>query len=140
MLAWDVALALWVLGCVALGFWTASSVRRLEPVGDTLLVSSRALAEASEAIDGIREIPLVGGSIGDVGDRIAEIARSARESGQETRRSVDEIALSLPVAIVIVAIVPPLVAYLAVRRRWLREIRATEAARDAASRDLVGAR
>ena len=139
VLTWDVALALWVLGCVALGFWTASSVRRLEPVGDTLLVSSRALSDAADAFDRLSLIPLVGGSIGDVGDRIEQVARSARQSGLETRRSVDQIAVSLPLAIVIVAVVPPLVAYLAVRRRWMLGIRASESARDVAtSRGVVG--
>jgi len=141
VLGWDLALAAWVLACVALGVWTASSVRRLEPEGDTLLVSSRALTEASEAFDRLRNVPLVGGSIGDVGERVDEIARSARESGLETRRSVDEIAMSLPIAIVVVAVVPPLVAYLAVRRRWMRDIRERESSGEtAASRDLVGAR
>jgi hypothetical protein len=123
VLGWDIALALWVVGCVALGFWTAASVRRLEPVGDTLLVSSRALSQASDAFDRIRGIPLVGGSIGDVGDRIREISRSAHNSGVETRRSVQQISLTLPLAIVVVAVVPPLVAYLAVRRRWTRDLR-----------------
>jgi hypothetical protein len=130
VLTWDIVLAAWVLACVVLGVWTASSIQRLEPVGDTLLVSSRALTETADGFDRIRNIPLIGGNIGDIGDRIRQIARSARESGVETRRSVDQLSVALPIAIVVVAVVPPLVAYLAVRRRWMHEIRVTEMARD----------
>ena len=121
-------MALWVAGCIALALWTASSVRRLEPVGDTLIVSSRALEEASSALDSIRSVPFVGADIGEVGDRIREVARSARESGLETRAAVDEVSMTLGIAIVVVAVVPPLVAYVAVRRRWTRELASAAAA------------
>lgn len=121
-------MALWIVGCIALAIWTASSVRRLEPVGDTLMVSSRALGEASDALDSIRDVPFIGADIGNVGDRIDEVARSARESAVETRTAIDQVSMTLAIAIVVVAIVPPLVAYVVVRRRWTRERAPTDGA------------
>jgi len=89
ILGWDIAMVLWVAGCIALALWTSSSVRRLEPVGDTLIVSSRALSEASAALNSIRDVPVIGADIGNVGYRIEQVARSAHESGVETRCLID---------------------------------------------------
>ena len=115
---WDIAIALWIVGCILLAVWIAVSVRRLEPVGDTLVVSSRALEETSAALDTIKDVPFVGDEVTRVSQRIDETARSARESGLEARAAIDSVSITLAVAVLAVAVVPPLAGYLFARRRW----------------------
>jgi hypothetical protein len=69
---WDGAVARWIAACTGLAVWTGISVHRLEPVGETLLVSSRALDETATAIDRLSTVPFVGDALADVGGRIAE--------------------------------------------------------------------
>jgi len=111
-------MALWIVGCILLALWIAASVRRLEPVGDTLVVSSRALEETSAALDTIKDVPFVGDDVARVSERIDETARSARASGLEARAAIDSVSITLAIAVLAVAVVPPLAGYLFVRRRW----------------------
>jgi len=120
VLRWDIAVSLWVIACLGLAIWTAVSVHRLDPVGETLIVSSDALDEVSSALDQITNIPFVGDDIAKVGQRISDTARSARASGLEARSAIDSVAITLAIAIFAVAVIPPVVAYLAVRSTWMR--------------------
>lgn len=117
--AWDVALAVWVAACLGLAVWTGVEVRQLSDVSDTLIVSSRALDTTATAIDRLRQVPLVGQDVGDVADRISQTADSARASGASSRATIRRLSLLLAFAIFVIAVVPPVVAYLVVRRRLI---------------------
>jgi hypothetical protein len=120
VLRWDIAVSAWVIACLGLAIWTAVSVHRLDPVGQTLIVSSDALDEVSSALDKLTNIPFVGDDIARVTQRISDTAKSARASGVEARSSIDSMAITLSIALFAIAVIPPVVAYLAVRSRWVR--------------------
>jgi hypothetical protein len=112
---WDIAVGVWCVSCVVLSLWTGFAVHRVKTVGDTLLVSSRALETTAAAVHRLAGVPFVGDDLSSLGDQIAQTADSARASGREARASIDSVAITLAVAILVVAVVPPLVVYLALR-------------------------
>ena len=117
---WDVAVAAWSVACLALAVYTGLQVGQLTDIGDTLVVSSRALDSTATAIERLKDVPFVGSDLGHVAEQIAQTADSARASGASSRATIDRVAVLLAVAIFLIAVVPPVVAYLAVRRRLLR--------------------
>jgi hypothetical protein len=117
--AWDVIVAAWSIASLALAVFTGVEVSRLTDIGDTLVVSSRALDSTATAIDRLKNVPFVGSDLGRVADQIAATADSARANGASSRDTIDRVAVLLAIAIFVIAVVPPVVAYLAVRRRLL---------------------
>jgi hypothetical protein len=115
--AWDVAVTVWCVACLGLALYTGVEVSRLTDVGDTLVVSSRALDSTATAIRRLEDVPFVGSDLGRLAGQIEATADSARASGASSRETIDRVAVLLAVAIVVIADVPPVVAYLTVRRR-----------------------
>jgi len=114
---WDAAVTAWVVACLALAVFTGVEVGHLNDVADTLVVSSRALDTTASAIGRLKDVPFVGQDVGKIADQIARTAESARRSGASSRTTIDRVAILLAFAIFIIAVVPPVVAYVAVRRR-----------------------
>jgi hypothetical protein len=114
---WDAVVGVWSVACLALAVYTGVQVSTLTDVSDTLVVSSRALDSTSAAIERLKDVPFVGSDLGRIADEISRTADSARTSGASSRDTIDRVAIVLGVAIFAIAVVPPLVAYLAVRRR-----------------------
>jgi hypothetical protein len=116
---WDAVVGAWSVTCLALAVFTGVEVSRLTDVSDTLVVSSRALDSTSAALDRLKGVPFVGSDLGRIAHQISQTAESARTSGASSRATIDRVAIVLAVAIFAIAVVPPLVAYLAVRRRLI---------------------
>jgi hypothetical protein len=114
---WDTAVAVWVLACLGLAIYTGVEVSRLTDIGDTLVVSSRALDSTAAAMQRLESVPFVGSNLGELAKQISQTADSARASGASSRATIDRVAMLLAFAIFVIAVVPPVVAYLAVRRR-----------------------
>jgi hypothetical protein len=113
--AWDAALVVWAVACCGLAVWTGVEVHRLTDLSETLASSSRALETTATGLDRVADVPFVGGEISQVIERLRETAASARANAASTRRSIDRVAVLIAVSIVTIAVVPPVVAYLAVR-------------------------
>jgi Na+/serine symporter len=115
--AWDAAVAAWVVGCLALAAYTGVEVSHLNDIGHTLVVSSRALDATAAAVERFKDVPFVGGDLGSIAAQISHTAESARASAASSRDTIDRVAILIAVAIFVIAVVPPVVAYIAVRRR-----------------------
>jgi hypothetical protein len=114
---WDAAVGAWVVACLALAVYTGVEVSRLTDIGDTLVVSSRALDSTAAAMERLKSVPFVGSNLGELAGQISRTADSARASGASSRATIDRVAVLLAIAIFVIAVVPPVVAYLTVRRR-----------------------
>lgn len=115
MRIWDAALLVWAVACCGLAVWTGVEIHALTDISDTLETSGRALDTTATGLDRVGDVPFVGAQISEVVDRLRETAESARVNAESTRATIDRIAVLIGVAIVTIAVVPPLVAYLAVR-------------------------
>ncbi len=117
---WDLAVACWIVVCLGLAGWVGVEVTNLRSLTETLVSSSRALEATSAALGQLEGTPLVGDDIGAIAQRLDETAMSARTQAAGARTTINRLAVLIAVAIVVIAVVPPLVAYLAVRRTWRR--------------------
>jgi hypothetical protein len=117
--AWDAAVSAWAVLCLGLAVYTGVEISRLTDIGDTLVVSSRALDSTAAAVERLKNVPFVGSNLGDLAAQIGRTADSARRSGASSRATIGRVALLLAIAIFVIAVVPPVVAWLAVRRRLL---------------------
>ena len=121
---WDAVLVVWVAACCGLAVWTAVEIKGLTDISDTLESSGRALETTATGLDRIGDIPFVGGQVSEVVDRLRETADSARANAASTRTTIDRISLLIGATIVVIAVIPPVVAYLAVRPTIRRRGRA----------------
>ena len=112
---WDIALAVWAIVCTALVLTTAIEIHSLSRLTDTLIRASRAIDTTATGLDRIADIRIVGPDISAVATRLRETSESALANARETTNRIDVVATLVGVAIVLVAVVPPTVAYLAVR-------------------------
>lgn len=130
---WDVAVAAWVLVCLALAAWTAIEIAGLRSLTDTLVSSSQALGTTADVLRQLEGAPFVGDDIGAIADGIAETSATARDRAAEARTSIERLAALIGVSIFVLAVIPPTVAYLAVRRAWVRSFDPDPAGRAAGS-------
>lgn len=125
---WDLAVGTWVAASLALAVWTGVEIASLRSLTDTLSTSSQALTTTADALASLDGVPVVGDDIGNVAGRIRETASSAARSAADGRRTIGQLAGLVAVAIFTLSTVPPVVAYLTIRRSW----RTTPAGRHAA--------
>jgi hypothetical protein len=111
----DVAFALWAAIWIALGVLVWHEVRGLRPLADTVSVAGQSLGDTAAALRSYSAIPLVGSSLRRVAADAAATAVSARASARDGRRSVDQLAIILGIAVPLVAIGPAGVAWALVR-------------------------
>jgi hypothetical protein len=111
----DVAFALWAAIWIALGVLVWHEVRGLRPLADTVSVAGQSLGDTAAALRSYSAIPLVGSSLRRVAADAAATAVSARASARDGRRSVDQLAIILGIAVPLVAIGPAGVGWALVR-------------------------
>ena len=117
---WDVTVAAWVLVCLVLAVWTAIEISGLRSLTDTLDSSSRALGTTAGVLRQLEGAPFVGDDIGAIAGGIEDTADTARLNAADARTSIERLAALIGVSIFVLAAIPPTVAYLTVRRSWLR--------------------
>jgi hypothetical protein len=117
---WDVTVAAWVLVCLALSAWTAIEISGLHSLTDTLDSSSRALGTTAGVLRQLEGAPFVGDDIGAIAGGIEDTAGTARRNAAEARESIARLAALIGISIFVLAATPPAVAYLTVRRSWVR--------------------
>jgi hypothetical protein len=121
---WDAALVVWIVVCCALALWTGLQVHALTDISDTLDSSGRAVEATATGLDRVADVPFVGGQVSEVVARLRDTAESARANAAATRTTIDRIAVLIAITIVVIAVVPPVVAYLAARPTIRRRGRA----------------
>lgn len=117
---WDVTVAAWVVVCLVLAGWTAIEISGLRSLTDTLDSSSRALGTSADVLRQLDGTPFVGDDIGAIADGISETSDTARLNAADARASIERLAALIGISIFALAAIPPAVAYLTVRRSWLR--------------------
>jgi hypothetical protein len=108
--------ALWVAVWIGVGIWTGYEVNNLRSLSDTVVKSGAALQTTGGAIEGLGGIPFVGGDIKRVGRQVTAAGASAVQSGNESRKTVDRLAILLGIAIGLIPTVPVIVLYVLLSR------------------------
>jgi len=120
----DALLIVWTLAWLAIGIWVAIDVHHLGRLSDTLGSAAGALHQTFQGLGVLAHIPLVGGNLGSLVNKINATATSASANAATSKTSVDQLAYLLGVVIVVIPAVPALAVYLPFRIGRMRESRA----------------
>src|SRR4051794_4696762 len=101
----DAALVAWILAWCILGFWVGREVHRLGDVTGSVRGVGGAVVSAGDAIKGLQDLPIVGGTVSKPGAGIAAAGRDAQASADEARTAGTRLGILLGLA---VALIPPL--------------------------------
>jgi hypothetical protein len=133
----DVAVLVWIAGWLVLALLVAREVRDLRELSDTVVVAGVAVEDTGDLVDSLGAVPLVGGQVGQVAERVREAGRSAQVSGRESRSSVDDLSVLLALAIGLVPTLPLLALYAPLRIAWSRDASAVRRAVESDASDPV---
>ena len=134
----DAVVVIWVATWIVVGFMVGREVASLTRFGDTLLMSADALEETAGGLDSLSGVPLVGGRIEDIADRIDEAAGSVRSNAEAATEKVNQLSILLGSAIAVIPSLPVLGLYLPRRyRRWQERRHVLRALDDRPGRDGV---
>ncbi len=139
LLALDAAILIWTVAWIAAAIVVAVEVQDLGDLSDTVGTVGSAAEASGAALDVLGDLPVVGDAVGETlagpAGEIQEAGRSAQESAQSTRRSVDVLSVLLGLAVALIPSTSLLVLYLPARISRVREAQAVEAARREAADD-----
>ena len=133
----DVAVVVWLVAWVVLALLVGREVRDLRQLSDTVIVAGVAVEETGDLVDSLGSVPLVGGQVGEVADRVRAAGRRAQASGRDSRDSTHNLSILLALSIGLIPTLPLLGLYAPLRVTWTREVRAVRRALAAGSADPV---
>ncbi|MFC6089161.1 hypothetical protein [Saccharothrix lopnurensis] len=127
----------WVVSALAAG----DAVRALRAPGDRLADAGRNLSDTfGEAAANARDVPLVGGRLGEALDRGRNAGGTLTDAGATQVEAVETSALWLTVALIVVPVAFLLVTWLPLRLRFARHAAALRRLRDRGRTDLLALR
>jgi hypothetical protein len=121
MLVVDLAIALWILVWLWMGFAVAREVRGIGRVSDTVGRLGAAVTRVGETVGGL---PLVGGQVREPADAIRTTGQRAVESAREARDSSNSVAILLGISIALIPSSPVFLLYIPQRVAAARERKA----------------
>jgi hypothetical protein len=133
----DASVAVWIVAWVVLALLVGREVRDLRQLSDTVVVAGVGVEETGDLVESLCSVPFVGGSVGEVADRVRAAGRSAQASGRDSRDSTDNLSILLALSIGLIPTLPLLGLYAPLRVTWTREARAVRRAVAAGSADPV---
>ncbi len=119
----DLAVAVWVIGCVVLALAVSSNVDGLTHLSDTVTNVGGAVDEAGQALHSLSSLPLIGDRLDQPAQRVSEAGRSVLASGRSSRASVHGLSTLLGWALALIPTVPIVAIYLPFRLGHLRVVR-----------------
>jgi hypothetical protein len=130
---------IWLVAGVVIGI----DIRRQAELSDQVTRVGVALGDVGKSLQVVGGLPLVGGSISSLADRVAQAGADVQRSGSDSRQSLERMGVLVGVAFVAIPLMLMLSIYVPLRLAWRREVRAVRAAlqsADAASLDRLLAR
>jgi hypothetical protein len=120
----DVGVVVWVAVWVVLGVLTWQSLDAQARLGRELMSVGGTVRTTGEAIGAVGGLPLVGGSIGSLGDKVKALGTEVETTGRTTRDGVTRLAVIGALAVGVLPAALALFLYLPVRVRWRRDVKA----------------
>lgn len=119
-----IAFLVWAVAWICLAGYTAYEAYALRSLSNTVVKAGTAVDTTGKALQGIGDIPFVGGRVHTLADQVRAAGQSAVASGRSSRGSVLTLSVLLGIAIGLIPTIPVLALYLPLRLAWRREQRA----------------
>jgi len=119
---YDVALVVWVVFWIVVAVLGAVRIASLGDLADPVVRTAEGLQKTTDALSGLGDIPLIGGSIGKVVTQVRDTAVTARTQAADAKTTIHSTSVLVGVAIGVGMVALGLVLYLPVRLAWRREV------------------
>ena len=116
--ALDALAVFWVTLWLAVGGWVGYEVWQLSSLGTTLAQTGTSLDTSGRALLELQEVPVLGDTVGTIGDEMRQTAARVQGAGQEAREHTQRLAVLLGVAVALGPAAPVLVLHLPRRMGW----------------------
>jgi len=124
----DAAAVIWIAAWIVLALLVGREVRNLRELSDTVVLAGVAVEDTGDLLTTLKNVPFVGGQVGDAAAQVREAGRSAVISGRDSRDSTENLSVLLALSIGLIPTLPLLGLYLPLRFAWTRESRAVRQA------------
>jgi len=114
----DVALVAWIVLCLVLGGLIAYDIHRVDKLATTLVTTTGALVQTSDALGLVGDIPFVGGGLKATVDGIKSKAQDAQAGALDTRTAIEHVSIYAGIAVAVIPAVLMLALYLPLRLSW----------------------
>ena len=98
IVALDFLVIAWVLFCLMLGMAVTKRINHLGALGDGLVSAGDSVSGVGDWIAGLQDIPLIGGSIGAVADKVDDLGAATAQQGVNGKEAVEIDRLGLTLA------------------------------------------
>jgi len=132
----DGLLVAYIVVWVVLGVLIAVDIRAQAELSDQVTRVGGALTDIGESLDMVSAVPLVGGGVGELADRVLDAGESVQQSGRDSRAALERMGVVVGLAFIAVPLMLVLPVYLPLRLAWRREVRAVAGALAGAGPDL----
>jgi hypothetical protein len=126
----DLGLVLWIVVWIVVAAAVSRDVQNLTQLSDNAVTIGDSLASSGHTLQGLRPVPLVGGRIADVGDRIVRTGRKVRSSGYGARKNIHSTSVLLAAAVGVIPSAPLVFLYVPFRIASVRSRRGRRGAHE----------
>ncbi len=127
---WDSLVVLWVTLWLVVGAAVGFEIWQLTAISRSTVASGQALDRAGQALTGLADTPVIGGSTGKLGSEVSTTAASIVSSGQQAGSSIRGLSVLIGFAVAGIPVGSALGAYLPMRRARGRDAAGIRAALD----------
>ena len=115
IVALDFLVIAWVLFCLMLGMAVTKRINHLGALGDGLVSAGDSVSGVGDWIAGLQDIPLIGGSIGAVADKVDDLGTATAQQGVNGKEAVWKAALGIGILLTLLPTLPILAVWIPVR-------------------------
>ena len=134
----DVILVLWLLLWCAIGYTLGRTVNELSGLSDGVIGAGEGVSDAAGALGDFADVPLIGGGIDAIADRIDAIGQGTVQKGEASKDAIFNVSLLIGLVVALGPTVPLLAVWLVIRAPLARERRRIGRALDAGDPGLDG--
>ena len=134
----DVILVLWLLLWCAIGYTLGRTVNELSGLSDGVIGAGEGVSDAAGALGDFADVPLIGGGIDAIADRIDAIGQGTVQKGEASKDAIFNVSLLIGLVVALGPTVPLLAVWLVIRAPLARERRRIGKALDAGDPGLDG--
>jgi hypothetical protein len=134
----DVILVLWLLLWCAIGYTLGRTVNELSGLSDGVIGAGEGVSDAAGALGDFADVPLIGGGIDAIADRIDAIGQGTVQKGEASKDAIFNVSLLIGFVVALGPTVPLLAVWLVIRAPLARERRRIGRALDAGDPGLDG--
>lgn len=134
----DAILVLWLLLWCAIGYTLGRTVNELSGLSDGVIGAGEGVSDAAGALGDFADVPLIGGGIDAIADRIDAIGQGTVQKGEASKDAIFNISLLIGLVIALGPTVPLLAVWLVIRAPLARERRRIGKALDVGDPGLDG--